>query len=77
MKEIKAKEGMYLTQAGEVVDRVFVTKLKGANIREDAWRDATAEEKMEYERMKETEAIDIREYEYVETDQVIEVERLE
>lgn len=53
MKEIKAKEGMYLTQVGEVVDRVFVTRLKGANIREEDWREATEEEKREYERMNE------------------------
>lgn len=53
MKEIKAKEGMYLTQVGEVADRVFVTRLKGANIREEDWREATEEEKREYERMNE------------------------
>ena len=53
MKEIKAKEGMYLTQVGEVADRIFVTRLKGANIREEDWRDATEEEKREYERSQE------------------------
>ena len=53
MKEIKAKEGMYLTQAGEVTDRIFVTKVKGANIREEDWRDATSEEKNEHERLME------------------------
>lgn len=45
MKEIKAKEGMYLTQAAEVQDRIYVTKVKGANIRESDWREATAEER--------------------------------
>lgn len=51
MKEIKAKEGYYLTQAKEVDDRVFVTAIKGININEADWRDATLEEKEEYERL--------------------------
>ena len=53
MKEMKAKEGMYLTQAGEVTDRIYVRALKGANIREEDWRDATEEEKREYEQLNE------------------------
>lgn len=49
MKEIKAKEGMYLTQVAEVENRVFVTALKGMNINEADWRDATLEEKEAWE----------------------------
>lgn len=46
MKEIKAKEGMYLTQVAEVgEDRIFVKALKGIKINEADWRDATQEEK--------------------------------
>ena len=50
MKEIKAKEGMYLTQSAEVENRIFVTAVKGANISEADWREATAEEKEAYEK---------------------------
>lgn len=51
MKEIKAKEGYYLTQSADVAkeDRMFITALKGANINEADWREATAEEKEEFE----------------------------
>lgn len=50
MKEIKAREGYYLTQVAEVGnDRQFVTALKGANINEEDWREATEAEKMGYE----------------------------
>ena len=47
MKEIKAKEGYYLTQSADVADenRIFVTAIKGANINEADWREATAEER--------------------------------
>ena len=41
MKEIKAREGYYLTQANEVEDRIFVTAIKGMNINEADWREAT------------------------------------
>ena len=53
MKEIKAKEGMYLTQSAEVDDRIFVTAIKGANVNESDWREATEEEKEAYEKEKE------------------------
>lgn len=53
MKEIKAKEGMYLTQAKEVEDRIYVTAIKGFNINETDWRDATLEEKEEYDKQME------------------------
>ena len=49
MKEIKAKEGMYLTQAKELQDRIFVTAIKGANVNEEDWREATEEEKVAWE----------------------------
>lgn len=50
MKEIKAREGYYLTQAKEVDDRVFITAIKGVNILESDWREATTDEKDEYEK---------------------------
>lgn len=51
MKEIKAKEGMYLTQANEVSEgRIYVTAIKGMNVNESDWRDATLAEKEEYEK---------------------------
>lgn len=49
MKEIKSREGYYLTQSAEVENRIFVTALKGANINESDWREATLEEKEAYE----------------------------
>lgn len=57
MKEIKAKEGMYLTQKEEVQDRIFVTTIKGQKVNEDDWRDATREEKEEYEKSIEEESV--------------------
>lgn len=50
MKEIKAREGYYLTQANEVENRIFVTAVKGMNVNESDWREATKEEKEEYEK---------------------------
>lgn len=53
MKEIKAKEGMYLTQVEEVGDeRVFITAIKGVRVNESDWRDATLEEKEEWEKQQ-------------------------
>lgn len=50
MKELKARKGHYLTQANEAKeDRIFVTAIKGVNINESDWREATEEEKQEYE----------------------------
>ena len=50
MKELKSREGYYLTQVGEVGEnRIFVTAIKGANVNEADWREATAEEKEAYE----------------------------
>ena len=54
MKEIKAKQGHYLTQSGEVgEDRIFVTAIKGANVNEADWREATEAEKEEFEKSME------------------------
>lgn len=54
MKEIKAKEGYYLTQAKEVGDdRIFVTAIKGVNVNEADWRDASISEKEEWENSQE------------------------
>ena len=54
MKEIKAKEGMYLTQVAEVGEnRVFVKAMKGAKVNEADWRDATIEEKESWEKAHE------------------------
>jgi hypothetical protein len=50
MKEIKARNGYYLTQSADVTDRIFVTALKGMNINEADWREATEQEKEEYEK---------------------------
>ena len=54
MKEIKAKQGYYLTQSAEVGDsRIFVTAIKGANVNPYDWRDATQEEKDAFEEAQE------------------------
>jgi hypothetical protein len=51
MIEIKSREGYYLTQVGEVGEnRVYVTAIKGMNVNAEEWREATEEEKNEYER---------------------------
>ena len=53
MKEIKAREGYYLTQASEVEDRLYLTAIKGVNINEDDWREATEDEKNAFEKIQE------------------------
>jgi cytidylate kinase len=46
MTEIKAKNGMFLTQKNDVgEDRVYITAIKGMNVNADDWRDATVEER--------------------------------
>ena len=53
MKEIKAKDGYYLTQSAEdVKNRVFVKSILGENVDKSAWREATKEEKEVYEKEK-------------------------
>ena len=54
MKEIKARKGYYLTQVEEVgEDRMFITAIKGVNVNESDWREATQKEKDEFEKQKE------------------------
>ena len=51
IKEIKSREGYYLTQVEEVGEnRIFITSIKGVNINESDWREATQEEKDEFEK---------------------------
>lgn len=53
MKEIIAKEGMWLTQATTLEDdnnRIFVKRLAGYNVNAEDWRDATDAEKEQWER---------------------------
>lgn len=59
MKEIKARNGYYLTQSAEVADenRIFVTAIKGVDISESDWREATEEEKVNFEIKRENEGI--------------------
>lgn len=55
MKELKANEGYYLTQSADVAnkDRIFITAIKGMNVNEADWREATQEEKDEFEKSQE------------------------
>lgn len=53
MKEIKAREGYYLTQSEDVKDRIFVTAIKGIAVNPLDWREATLEEKEAYEKLSE------------------------
>ena len=55
MKEIKSREGYYLTQAADVADseRTYITAIKGANVNSKDWRDATEEEKESFEKAQE------------------------
>ena len=52
MKEIKAKDGYFLTQSADVAneERIYITAIKGANVNEADWREATSEEKEEFEK---------------------------
>ena len=56
MKEIKAREGYFLTQAAEVSDRIFVTRVKGLNVNPNDWREATIQEKEAFDNLEENEA---------------------
>ena len=60
MKELKSREGYYLTQSAEVEDRIFVTTIKGANVNESDWREATEEEKEAFEKEQEEKAKETR-----------------
>lgn len=61
MKEIKAREGYYLTQLNEVEDRIFITAIKGVNVNESDWRESTEEEKNAYEEAQATNEINANE----------------
>jgi hypothetical protein len=58
MKELKANEGYYLTQSADVAteDRIFITAIKGENVSESDWREATQEEKDAFEKEMEEKA---------------------
>lgn len=57
MKELKSREGYYLTQANEVDEnRIYITAIKGENVKESDWREATLEEKEAYEKAQEEKA---------------------
>lgn len=56
MKELKSREGYYLTQSNEVADRIFITAIKGENVNESDWREATQAEKDEFEKAQEEKA---------------------
>ena len=51
MKELKARLGYYLTQSAEVSneERTYITAIKGVNVNEADWREATEEEKNTFE----------------------------
>lgn len=54
MKEIKSREGYYLTQVGEVgEERIFISAIKGLNINEEDWKEVTAQEKEEWKKAHE------------------------
>ena len=55
MKEIKARQSYYLTQSADVAneDRMFITAIKGMNVNESDWREATKEEKDAFEKEQE------------------------
>jgi hypothetical protein len=48
MKEIKSKEGYFLSQTGANGERIYVTAITGANVNEADWRDASQEEQEAY-----------------------------
>ena len=51
MKEIKSREGYYLTQSADIPkeERIYITAIKGANISESDWREASLDEKEVFE----------------------------
>lgn len=55
MKELRAREGYYLTQSADVAneERTFITAIKGVNVNESDWREATQAEKDEFEKLQE------------------------
>lgn len=55
MKEIKSRQGYYLTQSADVAneDRMYITAIKGMNVNEADWREATQEEKDAFDKAQE------------------------
>lgn len=55
MKEIKARQGYYLTQSADVAneDGMYITAIKGVKVNEADWREATQEEKDAFEKAQE------------------------
>lgn len=55
MKEIKSRQGYYLTQSADVAneERMYITAIKGVNVNEYDWREATQEEKDAFEKAQE------------------------
>lgn len=55
MKEIKSRQGYYLTQNADIAneDRTYITAIKGMNVNEADWREATQEEKDAFEKAQE------------------------
>ena len=54
MKELKARNGHYLTQVEEMVEhRVYAKILKGVSLNESDWREATKEEKEAWDKEQE------------------------
>lgn len=50
IKEIVSRDGYYLTQCDEVGDdRIYIKAIKGVNVNESDWREATEEEKIAFE----------------------------
>ena len=51
MKEIQSRKGYYLTQNSDITEgRIYATAIKGENVNESDWREATLEEKEDYEK---------------------------
>lgn len=50
MNTLKAKEGMFLTQIEETGNRIFFSEIIGVKATYEYWRDATLQEKEEYEK---------------------------
>lgn len=55
MKEIKSREGYYLTQSADVAkeERIYITAIKGMKVNEADWREVTLEEKESFEKESE------------------------
>ena len=51
MKEIKARNGYFLTQKANVSDeeRIYITAIKGVNVEESEWIEVTEYEKNIYD----------------------------